>query len=273
MAATASLSFEVRPTTANSAGDVTSAKASYKAVDAADESEALVAVRAAAPSTYEGLFREEFVIRNRISQTAWDVDVIYIGNASEVTQAFDTTGATEHLDVGFEQIAALAPAGETAPSVSGAIGVEGTTPGAPVKGVDVVSRTSKFSETHYLSQSFVTASYKRKLAKMTSTYNLQVFRGYDPVDVLFLGAAGRIQGNGKGDVWEITFNFAYSPTQTAFSVGSIEVPRKRGWEYMWVMYSDEISQGRFVKTPVAVYINRVYEGSTFSGLGIGTGEL
>jgi len=273
MAASAELGYNSIQITANSSGTLTSAILPYVVRDAADEAAAIAAVMDESDSTYQGLYRQEFTIRERIAETDWRVEASYQGNTSEVQIAFDTTGATQHIDIGFEQIAAYAVAGSTAPSVHGAIGVEGTVPGAPVKGADIVGSQYQFTETHYLSRSTVDSDYRNAIARKSSMYNNQPFRGFNPCEVLFLGASGRIQGNGRGDVWEIQFQFAVARNQINIAVGDIVVLRKRGWEYLWVMYDNEISQNRFVKKPVAAFVNKVYLGTDFSSLGIGTGTL
>ena len=275
--ATAALSYNAIEITANSAGTITSAVQPYVVRGAADEEAAIAAAIEESPETYKGLYREEITIRERLSDDSWRVEVSYSGQTSEVQVSFDTTGATQHVEVGYEQIAAYTVDGSPAPAANGVIGLEGTRPGAAVKGVDLVASQYQFTETHYLPRSRVTSGYRNALARKTSMYNNQPFRGFDPCEVLFLGANGRIQGDGRGDVWEVQFQFAVAQTQTNLRIGDIVVPRKRGWEYLWVMYDDTVAGSggrfRFVKTPVAVYVNKVYLGTDFSSLGIGTGVL
>jgi hypothetical protein len=101
-------------------------------------------------------------------------------------------------------------------------------------------------------------------------YNNDPFRGFDPGEVLFLGATGIRRGDGRDDLWEITYRFAVSQNRTAFTVGSIPVGGKLGWDYMWVRYADEVDDtaGQVVKRPAAVYIEKVYYGTRFASLGI-----
>lgn len=280
MAATAELSFDLIETSADTNGNRTYAKLPYLVRGAEDEDAALVAVLDESTTTYAGIHREEVSVRERRGVDVWLVDVVYRGNETEVVHSFDTTGGTQHVDIARQHLDRF-PAG--APDCKGVIGVEGSAPGAPVAGVDIVSPVYQFSETHYQSSSTVTPSFRQALARRTSMYNNDPFRGYDPCEVLFMGASGRRMGRNKSDLWEIEYRFAVSQTQVGFYVGGIPpeyedgifVPRKRGWEYMWVMYADKMdaTSKRFVKAPIGVYIEKVYLGTDFSSFGIGVDPI
>jgi len=86
-------------------------------------------------------------------------------------------------------------------------------------------------------------------------------------ECLFLGAAGAKRGSGD---WEITFRFAASPNVSNLTIGAITGIDKKGWEYLWVRYADQVDDGAkaLVKRPVAAYIERVYEYGDFNLLGI-----
>jgi len=53
-------------------------------------------------------------------------------------------------------------------------------------------------------------------------------------------------------------------------IGPITVASKRGWELLWVRYTDveDAAAKMLVKRPVAAYVEKVYEEGDFSGLGI-----
>jgi hypothetical protein len=55
------------------------------------------------------------------------------------------------------------------------------------------------------------------------------------------------------------------------TVGEIEFsePGKRGHEYMWIEYEDYVSNGHAQKRPSQVHVERVYEETDFTLLGIG----
>ena len=53
--------------------------------------------------------------------------------------------------------------------------------------------------------------------------------------------------------------------------GNITGISKKGWEYLTVLYEDakQDTPKKILPKPVAVYVNKVYGESNFSGLGIG----
>jgi len=135
-----------------------------------------------------------------------------------------------------------------------------------VEGTDITVPVYAFTETHYIPDALVTAAYKATLFSLTGRTNKSTFKGFQPGEVLFLGATGTKRGT---DDWEITFRFAASPNVTGITIGDIQNIAKGGWSYLWVRYSDAESEQVLVKQPIAVYVEQVYEEGEFSGLGIG----
>ncbi len=171
--------------------------------------------------------------------------------------------ATQHITQSLQTIVKKAKPGETAPDFKQAIGV--TT--EEVEGVDITVPVYSFAETHYIANSLVTGAYKLTLFALTGKVNNATFKGFAAGEVLFLGASGSKRGD---DEWEITFRFAASPNVTGMTVGDITGVDKKGWEYLWVRYTDAEDAKVLVKQPAAVYVEKVYESGDFSGLGIGT---
>lgn len=129
-----------------------------------------------------------------------------------------------------------------------------------------------FSETHYFSPGKVSTSYKKRIADLTGKVNAASFKGYSAGEVLFLGASGSRRGKHSSDYWEISFKFAVSPNTSDLKIGTIAVGNKKGWDYLWVRYADDVSTDKkaLIKKPVAAYIEKVYESGNFGGLGIGS---
>ena len=140
-----------------------------------------------------------------------------------------------------------------------------------VNGVDVTMPVLNFTETHTLSGSRVSTSYKKTLASLTGTVNRSGFRGFSAGEVLFLGASGTKRSKKSSAPWEITYRFAVSTNKAGFKVGDIQVTRKYGWDYLWVRYADKVAEGgkNVVKKPVGVYVEMVYPEGDFGNLGIG----
>ena len=184
-------------------------------------------------------------------------------DVGESRYQFDTGGGTQHITQSIANIGKYAPDGQTAPDFQGAIGVTHDS----VEGVDIEIPSYNFSETHYLSNSVVTAAYKQTLAALSKKVNNAPFKDFEAGEVFFHGASGSKTGDDK---WEITFSFAASKNATNITIGDIVVPAKKGWQYLWVRYADseDNSAKRVVKKPIAAYVEKVYEEADFSGLGI-----
>ena len=253
-------------------GAYTTAEVPYFVFNAGTEEDAVQAVYDEAPSVFNGLALESVEIDERINENTFKVIVQYQESedseqASSVSEydsvfSFDTGGGTLHLTQSRKTVGKYPT---DAPDFGGAIGYDGET----VNGVDIIQPAANDTETHYFPDSKITTAYKKMLSLATGTVNLKSFRGYDPGEVLFLGAAGSKRSSDA--LWEVTFKFAISPNRKNFEVGDISVGMKFGWDYLWVRYADKVDDEAktLVKKPVAVYIERVYQLADFSYLGIG----
>ena len=252
-------------------GDKSKAEIRYLVTGAANEAEVRTLSLAQIPQAYEGLYRKTISLDERINLTTWKVIATFEApepqqqDNPEPTFAFDTGGGTQHITQLIQTIGRYGPAASTA--LGGAIGYDGQN----VAGVDITVPVYQFSETHYLDPSLVTQGYKLTLMGLTGAVNAAPFRGFQAGEVLYLGSSGTRRGVDAADRWEITYKFAASPNQSGLSVGSITGIQKRGWDYLWVQYGDDVDPTAkvLIKKPVAVYVEQVYPVDNFSGLGIG----
>lgn len=258
----------------DSSGNYLSAEIPYFVFDATSEGDALEAVRSSISEKYEGLYLDEVAIDERLNDSTYKVLARYredetkrqaegdtdTGNANP-TVTFDTTGGTRHIS---RSKLTVSKTPESAPDYGGAIEVDGE---GNVNGVDVTMPVMTFSETHYFALSKVSTSYQKQLFTLTGKVNNSSFRGFSAGEVLFLGASGQKTGTGDEALWEITFKFAVSPNASNVKVSDdITVSQKMGWDYLWVRFGEKAVSGLLVKTPVAAYVERVYEAADFSGL-------
>jgi hypothetical protein len=225
-----------------------------------------------------------------LGDDAWHVEIQYekVGaDAQEPdplrrSRSFDTSGGTQHITQAIENVTVttsktgtttVTSAGETmfpsgAPSMNGAIGVDGNS----VNGVDIVVPALSWTEAYDVPHAYITSDYIKGVAGLTGSVNKQAFRTFAAGEVLFAGASGSQEwddqkGNGP---WNLSFKFVASPNVTAQKIGDITGVTKKGHQYLWVRYEDAVSSGQLVKKPKAVYVNNVYREGDFSGLGIGT---
>jgi len=255
-------------------GAYTTADVPYFVFGAEDEDEAVQCVFNVASATFNGLVLDSVENDERINETTFKVVVRYKESEDsnddsetevEPVYSFDTGGGTQHIT---QSLLTVGKYPNDAPSLGGAIGYDGDA----VAGVDIVQPVSNFAETHYLDDTTISTTYKKNVSTITGTMNNGSFRGYDPGEVLFLGASGTRKGDSSSSQWEVTYKFAVSPNRKNFKVGDITVSQKYGWDYMWVRYADHVDDEKktLLKKPVAVYVERVYKVSNFGILGIGT---
>jgi hypothetical protein len=210
-----------------------------------------------------------------LGDNAWQVTINYEKTGAEPStpdpmkraRSFDTTGGTQHKT----QAEAERKYGTNAPDQQKAIGVDGN----GVNGVDIVVPALQWQEQYDVPNAYITAAYVRGLAGLSGTTNNAAFRGFEAGEVLFVGCSGSQEWDdekGKGP-WSLSYRFVASKNVTGETIGSISGIEKKGHEYLWVRYEDSVSGSNLLKTPKAVYVNKVYKDADFSALGIGTGYV
>jgi hypothetical protein len=212
-----------------------------------------------------------------LGDNAWQVTINYEKAGAEPAtpdpmkraRSFDTTGGTQHMTQAYAE-SAFGILGQTPPSQYNAIGVDSN----GVNGVDVVVPQLQWQEQYDVPNAYITAAYVRGIAGASGTTNNAAFRGFEAGEVLFLGCSGSQEWDdqkGKGP-WSLSYRFVASKNVTGQQLGPIFVDKK-GHEYLWVRYEDDVSGYNLLKKPKAVYVNKVYKDSDFSLLGIGTGYV
>jgi hypothetical protein len=211
-----------------------------------------------------------------LGDNAWQVTINYEKTGAEPSttdpmkraRSFDTTGGTQHMTQAHGE-RGYSTLGQTPPSQLNAIGVDGN----GVNGVDIVTPQLQWQEQYDVPNAYINATYVRGLAGLTGTTNNAAFRGFEAGEVLFLGCSGSQEWDsekGSGP-WSLSYRFVASKNVVGEQIGPITGVEKRGHEYLWVRYEDSVSGSNLLKTPKAVYVNRVYKESDFAQLGIGTG--
>jgi len=273
MAISFSEKYDSRTITTGSDGAAESAEFLYTLRGVSSEGDARVLATNSTPATYGVLSRRQIEVKpvhidtTNADACIWDVTVQYGAKdepetGDEPTFSFDTTGGTQHITQSRQTISRTAASG-TAPNFQGAIGV--TSNG--VEGVDITVPVYAFTYTYYLEPAQVTQSFRLQIFALTGKVNSGTFRGFAAGEVLFLGATGSIR---RGEKWEITFRFAASQNHTNINVGGITVPSKKGWEYLWVKYTEQedTAAQTLVQQPIAAYVERVYDEASFAPLEI-----
>jgi hypothetical protein len=234
-------------------------------------------VRATTPTGYldpqfagaKLLFLRDIAVKE-VAPSTWECQARYGARKppkeNEYKFEFDTTGGRQKITQSLETIHKYAPAGKTAPDHKGAIGV--TDHG--VEGCEIVVPKFSWSETWQLPIETHNWAYSQTLKAITGRVNASPFRGFPAGQVLFRGGIG--SGSNKDpNLIEITFHFDQSDDVEGQTIGDIAGVAKAGWQYLWVQYreTDDSTANDFARRPVAAYVERVYDATSFGPLGIG----
>jgi hypothetical protein len=273
---------EIVPSGSGGVGTVDGAvEARYRITSAVTDTLADIeaALLAYSPSTYRGLYRASPPHIEELGGEVWIGTVRYAANAFAAVQVptfqFSTAGGTKHIIHSKERKSASAidGTGNPPPNHGGLIGISGKPGEKQAAGTDVVFPVYKFSETHYFSVNDVDNFYKGVLFSLTGRVNNGPFKGFNPGEVLFLGATGTLRDQFW---WEITFEFAASPNLTNVVINEggtdqITVAEVGGWDYLWTTSTETADMTAFeIALGIqAAYVDRVYDDGDMSFLGIG----
>jgi len=227
------------------------------------QSEVRAAVLAAAPTTYSGLIFDDVKV-SHITDAIYLAEATYKRfdsppnkeqEAEGYVLDFDTTGETQHMTTSLDHrnYAGTDPVVDC----QGAIGYDGE----KVKGIDIVTGVYRFSEEWNLPATTVTAAWRKSMKDLTGKVNNATFRTFAAGEVRFDGVTGR---RIKGALFSVTFRFAVSTNASNLNKGGITVTTKAGWEYLDVLFKDDVSGQSVVQVPKQVTVHKVYELASFS---------
>lgn len=272
----------------NLGGSSPTATLKYMALRSDDEGEILAAIIANSPAVFSGLYRQG-TTATPLGGGVWTVDVEYSipsdGSNQDTLPAqgdpddpapnqpdpdlteplgpeysFTTIGGTRRVYQSYEQKDSVGRNGDPPPIFDGSINV--TKDG--VEGTDVEEGVLQWSITRTFES--ITHEYLDTLADLTPCINGSAFWGREAGELKFLGAEG--QGKAGGG-FTVTFRFAEKKNQVNVKISDdITVPAVRGWDYLWVQYVDEVSEGVTVKVPYSAHVERVYHERDLKRLGI-----
>jgi hypothetical protein len=270
---------EIQGSRTGTTGDNPTRTLRFRLDGTSDDATARAIAESSSPLTHDGLYRqnidlEEVVVDSTAGTGTWVVTVRYGKRPTaigEYSTSFDTSGGTQHITQAIKHmIWEACPPHTAAANFKGAIGVSSS----GVAGVDVIVPSFAWSETHTLTNAQVN-QYKSAWYTLTGSVNNAPFRTFDIGEVKLLGVSGTRRNETE---WSITVKFAASPNVTDFCAdwpADIKPTKpifKRGWEYAWVEYSDDVDVGAvaFVKRPKSVHVEQVSPTGDLRTLGIGS---
>ncbi len=178
--------------------------------------------------------------------------------------SFSFTPRKSHITHSLQTVSITTRLGALEEDFKGAINVGKD--GRP-EGVDIPPDPS-FLFKRTVPRANVTAAYLRTIKNMCGKVNTAAFYEQAAGEVLYMGCDGNYT---KGEGWTLTHSFGGAENEVHISVGpDIDVPSKKGFEYMWVRYEEVNVSGLVVTRPRAAYVERVLEEGNFALLEIGT---
>jgi hypothetical protein len=220
---------------------------------------------------FDGLLKQHATMEE-LGGGEWKGEVHYglagghSGDAQDITWSFDISTASFHITHALDHVTSYAPAGQTAPSHMGAIGVRRDA----VDGVDVEIPYFTWEETHQVAAATV-ASYAwlTTMQDLVATINQAAFRIWAQAELLLLGISG--QHNKLSDQWvPITYKFASARSAVNQTIGDITGVNRAGHNYLWIEYwpEEDTSALSLTRRPRAAHVERVYEWGDYTQLAI-----
>lgn len=135
-----------------------------------------------------------------------------------------------------------------------------------VVGTDVFTGHMEFGTTVQVFP--ILLPYLRILLNAVGTTNIASWFEFPAGTLLYLGATGSCK---PGELWTLHHKFAAAPNLANIPITpSLLIPMKRGFEYLWCLYRDQVgSNGITIQVPAAAYVEQVYRESDYSLLGLG----
>lgn len=191
--------------------------------------------------------------------------------------SFSTGGATRRIFFSKETRHKVAEVNAEAPDFGGLIGVR--LDGGEIEGCEVLAPAADFTITRRFA--YLTLGWFRNMLDLVACTNSVPFVGMDVGEVLFKGCDGNYH-DGDRQPWSVTGRFGYSRNRTIedspdeLTVGGLEIPDVRGWDYVWFVYEKRtetvtingVARDLIVQYPKFGYVERVYSEGDLATLGL-----
>lgn len=188
------------------------------------------------------------------------------------TLTFNLIGGTQHIttSLAYKNYRAAGAGGVSHTDhdcidVKGAIGWDTKT--GQVRGVEAYVPVMDYTLTTQFPNRIVTDAYIDDLYALTGKVCDATFKRRQAGEVIFKGARGSKRGL---EMWEIGFEFCWSPNIVGGSLGGITYD-KLGWEYLDVLFGDGtgLIGKQKVQVPIQINVHQIYEFGDFAKLKIG----
>ena len=230
-----------------------------------------------APSYYEGLRLKEIRFTGFTGEGALELEAVYEKNSensdasatdSEVdepaTLSFDCTSTQKTVLHAISQVQ-LYGSSESAGLLVGWNGKHGSD--MEVRGADVPSGVISERLTKRIRSSRITTAYKRKLRSMVGVVNSTAFNGWNPGEVMFLGASFSGAINEKKVT--VTYNFGVQENEVDCIYDGQHLGFKEGYQYVWSISESEVTSGGNAEPKTkAIFLATICKYGNLNELGI-----
>ena len=264
-------------------GTCESAEIPFFVVNPESKAAAIEAAKALAPETYGGLPLSKIRFDGADDDGNFTVVAVYENDDSgdsggsddddtEATVNFDCSAGTRHVSTPIAQVCVYSAdnnkeAGNLASAIP--VGWNGKTGAeSEVAGVDIPIGELRETYTKTMSRTKVMSStWKKKVARMVGKINAGSFHGWDPGEVMFLGASYAAPLKGAAKV-QVSFHFSIHINEKKAKVGAINVGDCDGFEYLWAINSDKVEDGKRVPQVKKIYKAQVCQSADMGSLGV-----
>ncbi len=260
-------------------GKCSSCEINYLCIGVTSRAEAIQQVLQNAPPTYDVLILKEVRVDSYENGTA-EISAVYeaddSGSGSDsgetdgnLRMSFDCSAGTKHVQVALEKndVKYVENQEEKALYENAEIGWNGKLGDeSAATGVDVPCANLRETYIKTISASRLSNARKRKYAELTGKVNSGSFMGWKKGEVMFMGCSYSAPVKGRDKV-EVSFHFQIQLNETKAKVFDQTIS-KEGYEYIWVVTTQEKSGDSVTTKPKAIVVSKVVEHANFSELGL-----
>lgn len=247
-------------------GDQNQRQIGFIVRDALSDIDALDALEAAAPATYDGLTRSTISIEEIKWPSTWDATITYSRSDRQPAEtgttefSFDIALDSQRILTSNSTVNRYVPTGGALTDFQKAINVDSD---GVAGGVDIRVPNSAFTLSYYPAVAIVTTNYQKAVRDLCGKVNSTTFRGHAAGEVMFVGCSGKARNPTD---WELTYRFEVKPNRTGITIGNISGISCDGWDVLWVYYgkATDATSNRYIQKAVQVNVERVYERADFA---------
>ena len=277
-------------------GDAAHIEFTFHVMGTANRAVAIAALEAETASTLGGLVRSRIRVEpvhideDDADECVWAGLVEYdrpertpeIPETGDDITSFEIGGGSLHIYQAVKHIQHYEPGGVagTGPDYKGALNVVHRDGKPDVQGVEIpqLDGAQIINLTRYLTNAEFSPTYRRIASRLANHVNDAAFTivgvdEFEAGEVLFVGMSGRRRGK-DGD-WEVGYRFAVRPNIAdacadwpAGAKPTVAVPKK-GWEYLWVAYGEEVDADQLVPKAISINVDQVHRTATLADLNPG----